>query len=97
MEMEIEIKKERIMKALSNVIDFEIGIDIVSLGLIYDVEFIAQDSVKVKMTLTVPTCPLAGMITNQAKEEVLKLEEIKNVEIDLVFDPPWTADRMKIN
>lgn len=92
----MEIKKEKIMKALSNVIDFEIGIDIVSLGLIYDVEFTAQDSVKIKMTLTVPTCPLAGMITNQAKEEVLKLEEIKNVEIDLVFDPPWTADRMKI-
>lgn len=93
----MEINEDKVFEALSNVIDFEIGIDIVSLGLIYKVDIIEKGKVKVQMTLTVPTCPLAGMITQQAKEEVLKLDGVDDVEIDLVFDPPWTPDRMKIN
>ncbi len=82
------IDKERVKEALKEVIDPEIGINIVDLGLVYDIQII-EDTVYVKMTLTVPGCPLGNFILTQAKEKVEELEGVKEANIELVWDPPW--------
>ncbi len=82
------IDKEKVREALKEVIDPEIGINIVDLGLVYDIQII-EDSVYVKMTLTVPGCPLGNFILTQAKEKIEELEGVKEANIELVWDPPW--------
>jgi metal-sulfur cluster biosynthetic enzyme len=86
------VDKETVKKALEEVLDPEIGIDIVSLGLIYDITFPEKDVVNVKMTLTIPGCPMASYLVREAKTAVEKIEGINSADIELVFDPPWTSD-----
>ncbi len=86
-----KVTKERVLEALRTVYDPEIPFNIVDLGLIYGVE-VKDDVVYIKMTLTAPGCPLAQFIVEQAREAVLSIEGVKDVKIDLVFDPPWTPD-----
>jgi len=88
------ITKDQVLEALKNVIDFELGLDVVSLGLVYDVDIDQQDNVKITMTMTTPACPLAGMILQDAEDKVREIQGVKDVKIDLTFDPPWTPDRM---
>lgn len=87
------LTQERIKEVLKKVIDPELGLSIVDLGLIYGIE-IKNNNVVIKMTLTVPGCPLANALVNWTKEAVLKMEEVKNVEIQLVWDPPWNPSMM---
>ncbi|QTA37855.1 metal-sulfur cluster assembly factor [Thermosipho ferrireducens] len=87
-----ESLKEQVWNKLKQVIDFEIGLDIVSLGLVYKVEVDDNNNVYVLMTMTTPMCPLAGMILQDAETKVRELEEVKDVKIELTFDPPWTPD-----
>lgn len=82
------MEKKEIIKALSGVIDPEIGMDIVTLGLIYKVQQ-ENDVVNVDMTLTFSGCPLANMMINQAKQAIEALEGIREVNINLVFEPKW--------
>lgn len=82
-----------ILKKLEEVLDPELNISVVDLGLIYEAEE-EKGIAKIKMTLTNPGCPLADLIINDIKESVLEIEGINKVEIDLVFDPPWTRDRL---
>ena len=89
-----KITKEQVIDALRKVVDFEIGFDIVSLGLVYDVQIDDDNNVKVLMTLTTPGCPLAGMILSDAEQAVRSIEGVKNVEVELTFDPPWSPERM---
>lgn len=84
-----KITKERVIQALSNVYDMEIGFDVVSLGLIYDVDIDENNNIHVNMTLTTPMCPLAGMMVEDATSKVREIEEAKEVKVDLIFDPPW--------
>lgn len=86
--------KEDIMKALSKVPDPELGIDVVSLGLIYEVK-VEPTKVKITMTLTTPGCPLLPYFHEQLEAAVKNASDVKEVEIDLTFDPPWHPDRMK--
>jgi metal-sulfur cluster biosynthetic enzyme len=79
------------MEALGQVYDLEIGFDIVSLGLIYAVE-VENSNVKVKMTMTTPMCPLAGLMLEDARRKVSEIEGIKDVKMELTFDPPWTPE-----
>ncbi len=79
------------MEALSQVYDLEIGFDIVSLGLIYGVE-VEDSNVKVKMTMTTPMCPLAGLMLEDARRKVSEIEGINDVKMELTFDPPWTPE-----
>uniref|UniRef100_A0A832MP49 Metal-sulfur cluster assembly factor n=1 Tax=Pseudothermotoga hypogea TaxID=57487 RepID=A0A832MP49_9THEM len=88
------ITKEKVLEALKQVIDFEIGLDIVSLGLVYDVAIDNENNVTVTMTMTTPACPLAGLILQDAEDKVRQIEGVKDVKINLTFDPPWTPDRM---
>lgn len=88
------VTKEQVFEALKNVIDFEIGLDVVSLGLVYDVNIDDESNVTITMTMTTPACPLAGLILQDAEDKVRQIEGVKDVKINLTFDPPWTPDRM---
>ena len=79
--------------ALSNVIDPELGLDFVELGLIYGIEVSAAD-VHVTFTLTSPGCPIGPQVTDQIEEFVGELDGVSSVESSMVFTPPWTPDRM---
>jgi metal-sulfur cluster biosynthetic enzyme len=82
-----------VMDALSNVIDPELGLDFVELGLIYGVE-ISDGHVGVTFTLTTPGCPIGPQVTEQIEEFVGELEGVKGVEAEMVFTPPWSPELM---
>ncbi len=88
-----DITKERVLAALETVYDPEVGMNIVDLGLIYEVA-VESGRVNVKMTLTTPGCPLLETLPAHAEEEVRKLPEVQEVQVELVWDPPWTPERM---
>ena len=81
------------MKELKECYDPEMGISLVDLGLIYDVK-VDKDKVRIKMTLTNPGCPMHSMMTEGVKEKISKMKGVKSVNVEVVFDPPWTPDRM---
>ncbi len=79
--------------ALRKVIDPEIGLNIVDLGLIYDLKIDKENKrAEVSMTLTVPGCPLSAWLVEQARLALLSLPDIEDADIKLVFDPPWSPD-----
>ena len=85
--------KEDVTDALTNVIDPELGLDFVELGLVYDVE-IEGDEVYVTFTLTTAGCPIGPQVSEQMKEYVGDLEGVSKVHPKMVFTPPWTPERM---
>ncbi|WP_229735867.1 metal-sulfur cluster assembly factor [Kroppenstedtia guangzhouensis] len=86
--------KEEVMEALETVEDPELHIDIVNLGLVYGVDIDDEGNVKVTMTLTAMGCPLAGMINEMVETAVKSVEGVKSVEVNIVWNPPWSKDRM---
>ncbi|MEX2465477.1 MAG: metal-sulfur cluster assembly factor [Gemmatimonadota bacterium] len=87
------VTEKDIQKALKGVKDPELGIDLVSLGLIYDIEVEGGD-VKTIMSLTSPMCPVAGEIVEQAEKAILGVEGVETADVQLTFDPPWTPERI---
>lgn len=85
--------KERVLSALRAVIDPELGLDVVELGLVYGVE-VEGSAVRVALTMTTAACPLGEQIAHDAEERVRELPGVDSVVVDLVWDPPWTPDRM---
>lgn len=87
--------EEAIWQQLKTVMDPELDVDIVSLGLIYEVE-VSEKRVKIVMTLTTPGCPLAPVIDRMIKEAVGQIVGVEEdqTEIELVWDPPWTSEMM---
>lgn len=85
--------EEKIREALKSVIDPELGVSIVDLGLIYDVRY-ENGEAEVEMTLTSPGCPLAPVIDRKIKDAVKDVAEVKNLTVELVWDPPWSKDLM---
>ena len=83
-----QVTETDVLQALREVIDPEMGIDIVALGLIYDIG-IQGGRVHVKMTLTIPGCPMHDSITSGARLALLNLEEVDEAHVELVWDPPW--------
>ena len=83
-----------IVSALKTVYDPEIPADIYELGLIYKIDIEDDRSVKIDMTLTAPGCPVAGEMPGWVENAVSSVEGVSNVEVAMVFDPPWTPDRM---
>jgi len=95
MTMEKKPSTEQVYEALKNCYDPEIPVNIVDLGLVYDVKIRDDNSVYVKMTLTAPGCPVGAFVMEQVREAVMTLVEgVKDEDVDLVFDPPWTPERM---
>jgi metal-sulfur cluster biosynthetic enzyme len=86
--------KDSIYSALEQVIDPELGIDIVNLGLVYDVSMDENGTAKITMTLTAMGCPLAGVIVDEVKQALADIPEVKDTEVNIVWNPPWTKDRM---
>jgi metal-sulfur cluster biosynthetic enzyme len=82
-----------VMEALENVIDPELGLDFVSLGLVYDVEVEGAD-VHITFTLTTPACPIGPQVTEQMKEFVSEVEGVEKVFPKMIFTPPWSPEKM---
>jgi metal-sulfur cluster biosynthetic enzyme len=87
------IHEDDVTEALSNVIDPELGLDFVELGLVYDVN-IDGGKVDITFTLTTPACPIGPQVSEQMKEFVGELEGVEEVVPTMVFTPPWTPDKM---
>jgi metal-sulfur cluster biosynthetic enzyme len=87
------VEQEDVLEALSNVIDPELGLDFVELGLVYDIE-IDGGTVSVTFTLTTPACPIGPQVSEQMKEFVGDVDGVQEVIPNMVFSPPWTPDRM---
>jgi metal-sulfur cluster biosynthetic enzyme len=85
--------QDDVMEALENVIDPELGLDFVSLGLVYEVE-IEGSEVHITFTLTSPGCPIGPQVTEQMKEFVSEVEGVEKVFPKMVFSPPWSPERM---
>jgi FeS assembly SUF system protein len=83
-----------IVSALKTVYDPEIPADIYELGLIYKIDIEDDRSVKIKMTLTAPGCPVAGEMPGWVQNAVGTVEGVSDVEVEMTFDPPWSPDRM---
>ncbi|WP_282942848.1 iron-sulfur cluster assembly protein [Paenibacillus sp. RC67] len=86
--------EDRIMSALEEVIDPEIGVNVVDLGLIYGITVDDKGSAIIRMTLTVPECPLADDIVADVKQAASKVNGIQHVEVQLVWEPRWTPALM---
>lgn len=91
---EIEHIKNKIMQAMETVIDPELGIDIVNLGLVYEVNVFNGGYCEIKITLTTMGCPLADVITGDIHEAMNKVEEINETDVKLVWYPAWDTSRM---
>ncbi len=85
--------EKKVREVLKTVVDPELHINIVDLGLVYDVREEAGE-VEVEMTLTTPGCPLASVIDQKIREAVTKVPGVKSVTLELTFDPPWTQEMM---
>ena len=88
------VQRDRVIEAVSSVYDPEIPVNIYELGLIYDIDVKDNGDVKLWMTLTAPACPVAGTLPQQVADVVSYLEGTGEVEVELVWDPPWSPDRM---
>ena len=85
---------EKIVKVLKTIYDPEIPVDIYELGLIYDVFVNEEYEVKILMTLTSPNCPVAETLPVEVEEKVKSIDMLKDVEVEITFDPPWTQELM---
>ena len=86
--------KEKIINEIKKIYDPEIPVNIFELGLIYNIEVIGKNKVLIEMTLTSPNCPVAESLPNSVKENILEIEGVEDVELKLVWDPPWTKEKM---
>lgn len=85
---------ERVLEALKTVYDPEIPVNLVELGLIYELIVNVDGIVYIEMTLTTPSCPVAGALPGQVRDAVAEVEGVNEVRVKLVWSPPWTKDRM---
>ena len=85
--------KEKVISEIKKIYDPEIPVNIYELGLIYDITIKDKD-VQVKMTLTTPNCPVAESLPKEVKNSIMGLDEVNNVNLDLVWDPPWNKSMM---
>jgi len=86
--------KEKIISEIKKIYDPEIPVNIYALGLIYKIEIFEETKVKVDMTLTSPNCPVAESLPRMVKTNIMGVEGISDVNLNLVWDPPWTKDMM---
>ena len=86
--------EEKIVKMLRTVYDPEIPVNVYDLGLIYNVDVDDENNVKIEMTLTAPNCPAADFIVEDVRMKIESIEDVKSVDIQLVFEPEWDKDMM---
>ena len=86
--------KNKVVEEIKKIFDPEIPVNIYELGLIYKIEVDEKNKVNVDMTLTSPNCPVAESLPNQVKENIMKVEGVSDVDLKVVWDPPWTQEKM---
>jgi len=86
--------KKKVISEIKKIYDPEIPVNIYELGLIYKVEIYEKNKVNIEMTLTSPNCPVAESLPNSVKENIMKIAGITDVDLKLVWDPPWNKDKM---
>ena len=86
--------KDKVIAEIKKIYDPEIPVNIYDLGLIYDVKVNQENVVEIKMTLTTPNCPVAESLPKEVKEGAMQVEGIEDVNLELVWDPPWNKDMM---
>ena len=86
--------KDKVILEIKKIYDPEIPVNIYELGLIYKIEIDDKNKVEIEMTLTSPNCPVAESLPKEVKDNILKIDGIKDVNLKLVWDPPWTKDKM---
>ena len=86
--------KDKVIGEIKKIYDPEIPVNIYELGLIYDIIIDGTNNVKIDMTLTSPNCPVAESLPNEVKNSVKEIKEVKNVDLNLVWDPPWDKSMM---
>lgn len=89
-----KLTREDMLDVLRNVVDPELQMDIVNLGLVYDVEHLDDGRVHVKMTLTTPHCPYGPALVAEVKAMLMMVRGVKGVNVDVVWDPPWSTEKM---
>ena len=93
-EIDVNALGEKIVRVIKTIFDPEITVDIYELGLIYDV-FVNEDyEVKILMTLTTPNCPVAETLPLEVEEKIKSIDAVKDAEVEITFDPPWTQELM---
>ena len=85
--------KNKVIEQIKKIYDPEIPVNIYELGLIYDISIKDKD-VSVKMTLTTPNCPVAESLPKEVKDSIMEIKEVKKVDLDLVWEPPWDKSMM---
>jgi len=86
--------EQKIIEAVKTVYDPEIPVDIYELGLIYNIDIQDSGMVNLRMTLTTPMCPVADSLPMEVQEKIATVEGVKDVELEVVYDPPWNKDMM---
>ena len=86
--------KDKIIEEVKKIYDPEIPVNIYELGLIYKIEVDEKNKVNVYMTLTSPNCPVAERLPNEVKQNILKVDGVSDVNLNLVWEPPWDKDKM---
>ena len=86
--------KDKVIAEIKKIYDPEIPVNIYELGLIYKIEVDETNKVNIDMTLTSPNCPAAESLPNQVKEDIMELKEVSDVNLKLVWEPPWDKDKM---
>jgi FeS assembly SUF system protein len=92
--IELKLLEGKIVEALRQVYDPEIPVSIYELGLIYGIDIADDKSVKIRMTLTAPACPVAGSLPGEVERRVESIPEVKDAEVELVWEPPWDKSMM---
>ena len=88
------IKKEQVIECIKNVMDPEIPVNLYDLGLIYEIDINNKNDIKIKMTLTNPNCPVAGIMPESVGKSVENLKDLNSIEVSLVWEPKWNKDLM---
>ena len=86
--------KQKIIEKIQKIYDPEIPVNIYDLGLIYKIDVDEENKVKIDMTLTSPNCPVAESLPNEVKDNIMRINEVSNVDLKLVWEPPWDKDKM---
>ena len=89
-----KIELLEVIKCIETIYDPEIPVNIYDLGLIYDINLLENNDIKIKMSLTAPGCPVAGEMPGQVADTIAKIDDVGLIEVELVWEPAWTKDRM---
>jgi FeS assembly SUF system protein len=93
-EIDRDALAKRVIEVLRTIYDPEIPVNIYDLGLVYDIEVALDGVVRVRMTLTSPACPVAGALPEYVHSNIQAIEDVRDAEVEIVWDPPWSPERM---